>query len=150
MAATIRRTGRREQAMGEETRRAAMLRRHRTLLSRLNRIVARLSRRLEHELTDNAPDAQGSAAGPSPVQTLDALIRAAAKLIPLERQAFGLEDAGGEGDDAGDSLTDAERAHRIVALLERAGAVRVGPAVDGRDSVDPVGADPGAPGRSLS
>ena len=133
--------------MGEETRRAALLRRHRALLGRLGRILARLGRRLDQAL---AGDGAGAAAGPTPVQTLDLLIRAVAKLIPLERQAFGLDEAGGEGDDAGDSLSDAERAHRIVALLERAGALRSGPAADGRDPAEPVGADPGAAGRRLS
>ena len=59
--------------------------------------------------------------------------RAAAKLIPRERQAVGVDHGGGEANDAGDGLSDAERAHRIVALLERAGPGRVGPVVDGRE-----------------
>ena len=131
-------------SMGEEARRGAVVRRHRTTLTRLNRIVAKLARRLERRLAEDAPN--GAGGGASPVQTLDTLTRAAAKLIPLERQAFGIENGGGEGSDADDSLTDAERAHRIAVILQAARERRDRPPVDGGDgglAADSRAAGPG-------
>ncbi len=135
--------------MGEEARRGAVVRRHRATLTRLNRIVGKLARRLERRLAEDAPNGAGAGGGASLVQTLDTLTRAAAKLIPLERQAFGIDLGGGEGSDADDSLTDAERAHRISVILQAARERRDRPPVDGGDGVEPLAADPRPAGPGL-
>lgn len=87
----------------EELRQSALLRRHRTMLTRLNRIVGKVARRFEQQL---AGDGEGFdvGGGKSPVQMVEALTQVAAKLIPLERQAFSLDDNGKTADD--DAATD--------------------------------------------
>ena len=75
----------------EELRKSALQRRHRTMLTRLNRIVGKVARRFEQRLAadDEGFDMDG---GESPVQVVEMLTRVAAKLILLERQAFNLDD----------------------------------------------------------
>ncbi len=82
----------------EELRQLALQRRHRTMLTRLNRIVSKVARRFEQQL---AGDGEGfdMGGGESPVQVVEMLTRVAAKLIPLERQAFNLDDNGTRADD---------------------------------------------------
>ncbi len=82
----------------EKLRLLALQRRHRTMLTRLNRIVGKVARRFEQQL---AGDGEGfdMGGGESPVQVVEMLTRVAAKLIPLERQAFDLDDNSKRADD---------------------------------------------------
>jgi hypothetical protein len=107
---------------GGDTTRPAPVRRHRALLARLVRILGTLARRTEHHLARNG-GSPGWRWRESPAQMVDLLARTAAKLIPLERQAHDLN--GSEPDHRADAtLSDAERAHRIAAILEAARARR--------------------------
>jgi len=68
------------------------------MLTRLNRIVSKVARRFEQQLSG---DGEGidMGGGESPVQVVEMLTRVAARLIPLERQAFNLDDNGTRADD---------------------------------------------------
>ena len=82
----------------EDLRQLALQRRHRTMLTRLNRIASKVARRLEQQLAGDG-DGFDMGGGESPVQVVEMLTRVAAKLIPLERQAFNLDDNGKRADD---------------------------------------------------
>jgi len=102
---------------------AAALARHRTLLAALTGLVGTLAERLERDIEADGGDTP-------PADALDALARAAARLLPLERQALGLDRGGREeGEDA--PLDDEERARRIAALLGAVRARRAGRAAGG-------------------
>ena len=72
--------------------------RHRALLADLTGAVAVLARRLAAGLADGGAGEAPLGEGESPAAALDTLARAAARLVPLERRALGLEDAGQEAD----------------------------------------------------
>jgi hypothetical protein len=115
-----------EPARGAGRGKAAPARRHRAVLARLIRIAGLMARRAERHLAKNG-GSPGWRWRESPMQMLDLLTRAMAKLIPLERQAHGLN--GGEAiERSNEPLSDAERAHRIAAILEAARARRDRPA----------------------
>ena len=107
--------------------------RHRALLADLTGAVAVLARRLAAGLADGGAGEAPLGEGESPAAALDTLARAAARLVPLERRALGLEDAGQEAD-GGDTLDDAERARRIARLLDGVRARRAGRAADRPDA----------------
>lgn len=82
---------------------------HRRDLQQLHGLKRVLADRLSVVLTGGDPDGPCLGARETPGDLLEKLSRVSARLIPLERQAFNLDEGGGLGEGAGSAVRKIER-----------------------------------------